>query len=64
MSDVIAWVECPECGGDEGHVVGDGDYWEDCPWCDGQGGVADLTPPERDEYLAAYQRWLSDRTGK
>lgn len=31
------WVECPECEGDEGHVL-DSDVWVPCPVCLGEGG--------------------------
>lgn len=63
MSDVLVWVECPHCHGDEGWIVGDDDYWEDCPWCGGQGGLPDLTAEERDQQQAAYEAWLRAQDG-
>lgn len=55
--ELVDWTECPNCEGCEGFWH-DSETWVECDFCEGGGGQADLTPEQREEYLASWRKWM------
>lgn len=54
---LVLWTPCPHCDGDEGSF-NEHDEWVPCEFCGGNGGLPDLTPEQRDVYLAGWREWM------